>query len=141
MTSGVDISYSTDNGGNWWPVTTVPQASLVEAPGVNTIPWDVPAESSTQCLIRISSVEAGIVNISEDNFTIRERIHVDSPVGTDVWKVGDPATITWTLDAPAGSIPEPRNLLGELLGFLHRMSGRTVRPARMADCRMREWFE
>ena len=47
---------------------------------------------------------APVRSSSPNNFTVKGGLSVTSPVGTDVWKVGEAKTISWT-STGAGAIP------------------------------------
>jgi hypothetical protein len=94
VTGTYRLEYSTDNGNTW--------AIIVNSISGSSYTWQVPnnINTSTQCLIRVSSVSnPAVFDVSNAVFTINQvqYIALTSPNGGEVWQVGNPATrtITW----------------------------------------------
>jgi endoglucanase len=87
----VKIDYTSDNGTTW----DVIQAS---APAVNQkYDWQVPEISSSQCRIKIRTLDVTLEDISDSTFTILDPfITVTSPNGDELWEVRSTQNITWT---------------------------------------------
>ena len=93
VTGNYKVEYSADGGATWTQITITSTTSYS---------WQVPnnVPTSTQCLIRVSSVNnPAITDNSNNTFTIThvEYIVVTSPIGSEQWQVGNPASrpITW----------------------------------------------
>jgi len=105
--SDVLIEYSTDNGGDW--------SSIVTVPNTGSYDWLVPVVDSNQCLVRISDVNNADVNdMSNGVFTIQTVVTVPNAVGLE--QAAAEAAITsgglavgtightFSLTVPAGSV-------------------------------------
>jgi len=89
--SNVLIEYSTNNGGAWNDVNTVPNTDSYN--------WLVPAVNSNQCLVRISDAALPtIYDISNNVFeiTIPKTITVSSPNGGESLISGTEQLIQWS---------------------------------------------
>lgn len=90
--SFVRIEYSTNNGNSWIIVTD----SISASSGI--YPWIVPNTTTTQALVRISSISnTNIFDISNSVFSIipPPNITVISPNGGEIWNVGNSYPILW----------------------------------------------
>ncbi len=89
----VKIEFSTDNGVNW-------QTIVNKTPSTGFYSWSpVPAYSSTNCKVRISSAATGNpFAMSANVFTIAPQpaIKVIVPKGGEVWITGSTQTIQWS---------------------------------------------
>ena len=91
------LAYSTDGGANYSNViiASTPAASL-------SYPWTVPDAIGTQLRVQIIDViDATVSGASSGNFQIKGSVALTSPVGGEVWIVGQSQNITWN---SAGSI-------------------------------------
>jgi len=86
----VQIDYSTDNGGSWSNITSSVDTS---SPDWEAYPWLVPAEPSTECLLRIAGYFGEAPTVSAASFEIR--LDGDAGVGSDA-----------ATDDDAGSAPD-----------------------------------
>jgi hypothetical protein len=84
----VKIEYSSDNGANWIVVTP--------STAGNSIPWVVPAQTTSQARIRISDAASNLIitNINASPFTISS-IAITSPNGGEYLQAGTQFPITW----------------------------------------------
>lgn len=91
--SFVTTEYSTDNGATWSVINTAESND-------GSSPWIVPADFSTDALVRVSEMGNPSSNdISDAVFTISPSIIVTSPNGDNGiqdWRVCTETTITWT---------------------------------------------
>ncbi len=89
--SKVNLDYSTDNGATWRPI-----ASNVWADS-KAYTWSVPFTRSSQCLVRVSDMEAPEAKDQSDaRFTIANSITVIQPDGRESLTEGNTRVITWT---------------------------------------------
>ncbi|MCH2198020.1 MAG: GPI anchored serine-threonine rich family protein [Flavobacteriales bacterium] len=91
--SFVLIELSEDNGASW---QTISAAEVNDG----SYSWLVPEVISTECLIRITSIDnPSETDVSDETFEIREAIIVTSPNGDNGiqdWRVCTETTVTWT---------------------------------------------
>lgn len=87
----VKIEYSLDNGLTWNLITNSTPASS------ENYLWQLPVNSTTQALIKITDTSNGSTNDQSDNpFTIQiPTIRLISPNGGEKWKFGTSQNITW----------------------------------------------
>ena len=77
----VNLEYSTDNGVNWEIITNNLTASN------NSYTWEVSADVSEQCLIRISeSINNSINDVSKNTFIISKVLEGVKPLIPNTWK-------------------------------------------------------
>ncbi len=90
--ANVDLYYSVDNGTNWTQINT----STINA-AAGTYTWmNIPNNPSSYCLIRISDSSApGILDISDNVFSIINKIKLISPNGNESWQSGSSQKIEW----------------------------------------------
>lgn len=93
MPSGVNISVSRNLGGSWDGIASSVNASSP------SYPWTVEAPGSTDCLVKVQSVDFPLVlDQSDTTFEIRQVITVTEPsTPGEVWKVGEYKDIVWEL--------------------------------------------
>jgi hypothetical protein len=95
----VDLEYSRDDFiADIQPVATVPAANL-------SYTWTVPNAISTTVTVRIKDNNATAFTIgdkSDQNFEIRGKVDINTPLGGEVWLIGSTQTIQWTKH---GTIP------------------------------------
>ena len=91
--TNVKIEYTTDNGLNW-------QVISANTASTGAYSWDpIPNVTSTQCLVRISDVNAGGPStVSNATFSISpvKTITILRPAAGEMWTAGVPDTIKWT---------------------------------------------
>ena len=91
----IKIQYSTNDGTSWAIITSsYPVDSLYYL-------WTVPNHPSTQCLMKLSAVEADTITSESDNaFTITasRSLSVTSPNGGETWAAGTSQEINWVSD-------------------------------------------
>ena len=69
--SDVLVEYSTDNGGSWSVIETVPNGDAWRSYKGGYYSWYPPAVSSDECLVRISDTsDASVFDVSENTFSI-----------------------------------------------------------------------
>jgi endoglucanase len=87
----VKIEYTSDNGATWYEI----EASV---PAANPkYDWLVPKISSNQCMIKISTVDGTLEDISNSTFSILDPfITVTSPNGGEIWQANSHQNISWT---------------------------------------------
>src|SRR5439155_17177422 len=99
--ANVKLEYSKDD----FATSTVVVAST---PNTGTYSWTIPDVASSTVKVRISDARpefsATVQSSSPNTFTVKGSLSVTSPVGTDVWSVGQVKTISWT-STGAGPIP------------------------------------
>src|SRR5207245_1348016 len=99
--ANVKLEYSKDD----FATSTVVVAST---PNTGTYSWTIPDVASSTVKVRISDARpeysATVQSSSPNTFTVKGSLSVTSPVGTDVWSVGQVKTISWT-STGAGAIP------------------------------------
>ncbi|MGH7412121.1 MAG: FG-GAP-like repeat-containing protein, partial [Candidatus Methylomirabilis sp.] len=99
-TQTTQVTASAANGSNGG--CTVPGGST------GCYPWTMPDAASSTVKVRVSDARpefsATVRSSSPNNFTLKGGLTVSSPVGTDVWKVGEVKTLSWT-STGAGAIP------------------------------------
>jgi hypothetical protein len=95
----VKIEYSTNNGGSWTDI-------IASTANDGSYDWTVPDDPSESCLVRVSEVGGGPLDISDDVFTIvaTSSITVISPNGGENWTAGAPQDITWTSSGVVGDV-------------------------------------
>ncbi|MFH1459694.1 MAG: hypothetical protein ABIG64_04905, partial [Candidatus Omnitrophota bacterium] len=93
MTSGVNLQLSRNSGGSYGGVI----ANGIAADS-SPYPWTVEAPGSTECLVKVISVDFPLINdVSDALFTILEVIHLDIPSDTGIiWRVATTHNIEWT---------------------------------------------
>ncbi|MGE5308174.1 MAG: hypothetical protein ACM3OC_03740, partial [Deltaproteobacteria bacterium] len=88
--SQVTIEYSL-NGGATYPNI------IAATDNTGSLSWTVPDAISPACKIMIADLADATANdISDANFKIMAKFTLTSPVGGEIWTVGDQHTITWT---------------------------------------------
>ncbi|MBK7956998.1 MAG: hypothetical protein IPK03_02135 [Bacteroidetes bacterium] len=88
----IKIEYTINNGGSWNTIAGSVLASL------GTYAWNLPNTPSTNCRVRITDINNGLINDESDsNFTIflPPSITVTAPNGGESWNVGSSKNITW----------------------------------------------
>jgi len=85
------LHLSTDNGQTWEQIIQ----STFSGSSYN---WTIPAISSTECLIKVSSeIDSSVYDICDSPFTIKNpSITITSLVGNEVWQEGTSQQISWT---------------------------------------------
>lgn len=86
----VDLEYSTDNGTEWTTISSV-------AASAGTYSWSsIPNAPSSYCLIKISDSDSpGISDVSDDVFSIVNKIKLLSPNNGESWQIGSTYKIQW----------------------------------------------
>ncbi|HOM66156.1 MAG TPA: hypothetical protein PK591_10105, partial [Ignavibacteriales bacterium] len=88
--SSVKIEYSTDNGINWKNIATVTSVN-----GINNYNWLVPADTSLNCIVRISNAtNSTIYDVSDNKFNILG-LFITQPIANAKWRNGLLKTISW----------------------------------------------
>ncbi|MDP8235226.1 MAG: hypothetical protein P9M08_02475 [Candidatus Erginobacter occultus] len=88
----VELAYSVNNGGAWTAITSV---AVPIVPGIYS--WTIPAENSSNCLVRVRQPASGREGISPAVFRIASpRFTVTQPSGGQYWYFGENQEITWT---------------------------------------------
>ena len=106
--TGVDsvaLSYSTDSGSSWIPVT-----SVIENTG--SFNWTIPDTPSDNCVVKVADTNgSGVNDISDVDFTIsrggggeQEWITVTAPNGGESWEPDSSYTITWSSSTGVDSV-------------------------------------
>jgi exosome complex RNA-binding protein Rrp42 (RNase PH superfamily) len=97
----VKIEYSPDKGSTWRQI-------VISTPNDGGFSWQVPAQPSETCLVRISETDGEPADISDAVFTIaaapRAAITVTSPNGGENLAVGENHEITWTSTGKLGDV-------------------------------------
>ena len=97
----VKIEYSPDKGSTWRQI-------VVSTPNDGGFSWQVPAQPSETCLVRISETDGEPADISDAVFTVaaapRATITVTSPNGGENLVVGEKHEITWTSTGSLGDV-------------------------------------
>jgi|GEM_PF-1303859 len=95
----VKIEYSTNSGGSWTDIIT-----STANDGIYN--WTVPDDLSETCLVRVSEIGGGPLDVSDNVFTIvaTPSITVISPNGGEEWAVGSSHNITWTSIGTVGNV-------------------------------------
>jgi len=89
--ANVKIDYSSDNGNGWTNIVLSTPASA------GTYSWTVPSSGSAVCLIKISDAsKPQIYDVSDNVFTISNKIAVLKPNGGESWQSGSSQTILWS---------------------------------------------
>jgi len=97
LIENIDIEYSTDGGSGWAYIDTV-------SADTGEYVWDVAAEASEECLIRISNNDPpGESDESDDFFRIRQLILL-KPNGGEELLAGDIYDIKWEIEEYADGI-------------------------------------
>ena len=87
----LSIHYSVDNGSNWTDITVSTDAST------GSYAWIVPAESSDECLVRLTDTASAIADTSASAFSIlNPSVTVTAPNGGESWTAGSSQNITWS---------------------------------------------
>ena len=95
----VNLYYST-NGGSTFPSSIIPAAT-----NVNGYLWTIPDAIGPQARVKLENFyDSTVLTTSPGNFTIKGRVIVTSPNGTEVWKVGEAKNITWTAYGSIGNV-------------------------------------
>src|SRR3989442_7357599 len=112
----IKIEYSTNGFSDETQTTQVTASATNGANGGCTIPggatgcyaWAVPDVASSTVKLRVSDARpefsATVRSSAPNTFTVKGGLSVTSPVGTDVWSVGQVKTISWS-STGAGAIP------------------------------------
>ncbi|MEO0088808.1 MAG: hypothetical protein ABIK50_04390 [candidate division WOR-3 bacterium] len=96
--TNVKIEISTNSGSTWSTIVS-------SAPNNGSYSWRVNATPSIQCRIRISDVNnSSIYDISDGNFTICNKININSPNGGEIWYVGESQNINWQTSGLSGNV-------------------------------------
>ncbi|MEK7302628.1 MAG: hypothetical protein AAB073_05710, partial [Pseudomonadota bacterium] len=89
--ANVKLEYSIDGG------TTYPNLIIASVVNSGAYAWIVPDNISNTVRVKVSDVtNADAFKTSNANFKIRGGLTVTSPVGTEIWIVGESRNITWT---------------------------------------------
>ncbi len=85
----VKIDFSTNGGTNWINITNTARGG--------TFNWNIPNLRSSQCKVRIISInDASVGDTSDSNFSILQpTVTVISPNGGEKWQVGKSYNISW----------------------------------------------
>lgn len=87
----VQVEYSSDNGATWNEIVSSIAASN------QSVSWQLPEISSSQCLVKISTLDASLVDQSNGTFSILDpSITVTSPNGGETWEAGSDKQVSWT---------------------------------------------
>jgi hypothetical protein len=98
--ANVKLEYSTDAGVTYPNLITASTSATA-----GTYPWTIPDVGSSGVKVRVTNTaDTSVFDDSDSAFTIKGGLSVTAPVGTDVWKVGEVKTISWT-STGAGAIP------------------------------------
>ena len=90
VATNVNIYYTPDNRATW-------KTAALDVANTGSYTWDVPDEDGAQCLVRIEQVGGGLIDESDDYFTITPAtVAVTQPNGGEEWRMGSAQTITWT---------------------------------------------
>ena len=95
----VKVELSRDNGAAWETLTdATPNDGLLE--------WTVSAPASGQCLVKVSSADGAVSDMSDAVFSIIEppEITVVSPNGGETWTIGTQEQITWRSVSTSGQV-------------------------------------
>jgi len=87
----VSIEYSTNNGGTWTKIISVPASD-------KSYEWLIPSDiSSSSCKIKISNaIAANVYDVSNSVFSInRATIQISAPLGGENWRIGTNHYIAW----------------------------------------------
>ena len=102
--ANVKIEYSDDNGGTWKTIIASTASSAKSYTWAN-VGYDDAAspilptlEKETDCLVRISNTaDANQKDVSNAAFTIKSKLTIGAPNGSELWYVGDTnRNITWS---------------------------------------------
>jgi len=97
--SGVDISYSTDNGENYSNII-----ATAVSPTSNIYSWTIPDNLSKTCMLKISdSSDSTAYDTSDSVFKIRGDFTVLSPNGGEIWDVSSIHNVTWNFTGSIAS--------------------------------------
>lgn len=103
--TNVKLTYSTDNGSNWFTIIESVPASPA------TYSWTIPNTPTTQAKVRVSSTaDTNLFDVSDNTFTIQNTptISLITPNGGEVFPVGFEKNIEWS------SLNVPGNVKVEL---------------------------
>jgi hypothetical protein len=100
VSGNVKIELSRTGGTSW-------ETILASTPNDGLESWTVTTPESTQCKIRMSSVDNGsVLDTSDGLFTIRVAafINISFPSGDEDWLIGTAETIRWTSSNVTGNV-------------------------------------
>jgi WD40 repeat protein len=87
----ISIMFSSDNGSTWKLI-----AGNINAAGGSYL-WTVPCINFTQCKIKVLDSNNSLKYDESDNvFAVYKDLELTSPIGSEVWKVNELKTISWT---------------------------------------------
>jgi len=85
------LEYSTNSG------SAYPNLITASTPNNGSFSWTIPDAIGTQLRVQASdATDATVVDASNADFEIKGSLTLVSPNGTEVWKVGESRSITWT---------------------------------------------
>jgi hypothetical protein len=91
--TNIKLEYSLNNGQNWTGI-------IASTPNDSSYDWTVPDSPSQNCLIRVSDATNGVLDVSDDVFSIEslvsEGLTVTSPNGGERWTMNSTQNILWT---------------------------------------------
>ncbi len=101
ISGNVRIELSRDGGSSYPEVIA---ASLPISPG--SYNWTVTGPASSSCRVKVTSIESGVYDVSDGNFTVAvpPNITVQSPNGGENWIIGSSQTIAWTSSGISGNV-------------------------------------
>ena len=89
--ANVELAYSTNGG------TTYSNVITASTPAANlSYPWTIPNAIGTQLRVQITdAIDPTVTGASSANFQIKGSLTLTSPVGGEIWIVGQSQNITW----------------------------------------------
>ncbi|RKY30980.1 MAG: hypothetical protein DRP68_05550, partial [Candidatus Omnitrophota bacterium] len=92
----VELRYSTDGGATYPDGQVI--ATGIDAETGTPYTWTIPDAIGTQLKVKVllTSDPTGVYDESNDNFTIKGKLHLDAPNGGEIWEVASSQNITWT---------------------------------------------
>jgi len=121
LSHGVDIYFSSDNGGNWVQIKHFDNIqnpktynwTVGESSTAGTLLTNSPVTAVNQGKIKIIAEDFAITKIS-GGFTVQGSIDVTAPDGTAVWEIGDTnKPVNWT---QVGTFPKVKISVSRTLG-------------------------